>query len=133
MRALLIVIAITAACGSSAALDAPPSCDQLSDLAWKRVQTLDTSCRTVDDCVFVGGVPSCRCGPTFAGGSLLSKTGAADAELQQLLAQFTSRCGACGDGNTCLCIDDRETLVCEAGRCTYTSASCVRSAPDAGP
>jgi hypothetical protein len=138
MNKLFLVLPLIAACTQSAAgvaaLEAAPTCRELSDRALALVDTLDRRCDTDDDCVRIGGSGSCDCAPTLTTGSgvTLGQTGAADPELGALAAEFARRCTTCAAGAPCSCDAAPARLSCVDQLCTATARSCLDRPGDAG-
>src|SRR5262249_58067704 len=83
------------------------TCSGIRSVAGYLTYALDKSCRTVDDCVLVGGAGGCGCAPspTTGSGVALSKDGAADPTLQWLVSLFERACRplSCTSSSGCQC------------------------------
>jgi hypothetical protein len=147
MRPAVLALAILVSCSDSSSTTAPDAgqpdaglaaltCNQLGERAVALVATLDKVCNTVDDCTLVGFIAgSCNGSPELIpqGGAALSKTGAANADLAALAAEFQKRCSTapCSSTNSCGADTGPQLVACTSKVCTGSLRSC-NMAYDAG-
>jgi hypothetical protein len=122
--------------------DAPPpdasiaslSCDQLSAAVGARLRLLDDSCQTVNDCTtIIHIVDWCDAYPQIV--LVVSKTAAADPDLQALVGEWDGRCKHAPCGVThCIADTPPPTPACSlAQRCVDTHQNSCNPMPDAAP
>ena len=138
-RYLAAVILIACNGGDAGSALSALTCNELASRAEALVPSLDTTCVGDADCTLVGYVPgSCSGSPELirSGGAALSTTGAANADLKMLDAEFRSRCtyAPCSSANSCGQVDVGPKLVaCTNKVCTGTLRSCNMPFYDAPP